>query len=270
MRKFGIKRSFNCEDLSSIVGLDLHGRVGEDSVAASPPPRRTKRLRALSTDSSCSAVCYCCDEEARAAKFMPSAPSNDALTTPKAPASSAARLISPATSYAAVAPTTPELAPMSSDDLGSLPRFPPLTRPRSESGDGPATAALESFMLKQRSSPAPSLDQDFSPSFEDPAGDQGVDSSWPKFDLGDSPSPRHVDHFPWARRVSVASSSRKSSAVSVQESSSGHAQKIPSPPHTARFSFRPMATICKLSKPLSDRHTPTVNQITEALSRIET
>ena len=268
MRKFGIKRSFNCEDLSSIVGLDLHGRVEDESAAASLPPRRTKRLRALSTDSSCSAVCYCCNEEASAAKFMPSAPSNDALT-PKAPASSAARLISPATSHAAVGPATPELAPMSSDDLSSLPRFPPLTRPRSESGDGPATAALESFMLKQRSSPVPSLDQDFSPSFEDPAGEQGVDSSWPKFDLGDSPSPRHVDHFPWGRRVSVASSSRKSSAVSFQESS-GLTQKIPSPPHTARFSFRPMATICKLSKPLSDRHTPTVNQITEALSRIET
>lgn len=208
------------------------------------------------------------------ANFMPStslSDLNDDSSTPlQKNASSSVRLISPATSHAVV---TPELNPaVPNDELSSLPCFPSLSKTRKDSCDFPATAALERFMLKQRSSPSfDDVDADFSPSFEDKSEEEPC-HFWPKLDHEDLPSsPRHIDEFPWnnSRRVSMASSSRKSSTVSVDSSGHGpskplsnRAQKVPSP---TPFSFLPMAS---LKFPSKTRVVPTVNQITEAFERL--
>lgn len=274
-RKLGIKRSFHFDDLRSIVGLDQHHaqQVEEDVSASQSSRKRVKRQRAISTDlSSCSALCYCCDEEEgeKSAKFMFSAAaiaaSNDDSLMSKS--SSPARLISPATSHVAV--TTPELNPARPcDELSSLPCFPSLGSRNESSSDFPATAALERFMLKQRPS-SDDLEVDFSPSFEEEQSDEEESYQvWPKFDdqREDLSSPRQVEGFPWqARRVSMTS--RKSSTVSVSDSSShGLSNQGQSP-----VSFLSMSSSsCKLEPAksiLSQRPVPTVNEIAEALSRI--
>ena len=268
-RKFGIKRSFHCEDLSSIsiVGLDQHDQVDDDALANSSH-KRMKRQRTISTSSSsCSALCYCCEEEENLlpAEFMSSASSDDSMT-PKA-SSSVARLISPATSHVAV---TPELTPATPSNC--LPCFPSL-RARNESCDFPATAALERFMIKRRRSEQ---------SLDDPDSDEESYHLWPKFDDQEGlPSPLQVEDFPWqTRRVSMAS--RKSSSASVQDSSNhgpstpltNQVQKISSSPRTASFntapvSFLSMVSSCKLpTKTIFRQTVPTVIQITEALSRM--
>lgn len=157
-RDLGLKRSFNFEDLSSIVGLGQHAQIEDDSFS-NPSRKRVKRQRTISTDlSSCSTLSYCWEEEAEKSmsmmpdKFMYSSAaasnSNDDSLTVKALSShSVARLITPATSHVVV---SPELKPaFQSEGLSSLPCFPSLSK---ESSDFPATAALENFMLKQKSS----------------------------------------------------------------------------------------------------------------------
>eukprot|EP00571_Detonula_confervacea_P015075 CAMPEP_0172309486 /NCGR_PEP_ID=MMETSP1058-20130122/9753_1 /TAXON_ID=83371 /ORGANISM="Detonula confervacea, Strain CCMP 353" /LENGTH=271 /DNA_ID=CAMNT_0013022115 /DNA_START=62 /DNA_END=877 /DNA_ORIENTATION=+ len=269
-RELGIKRSFNFEDLPSIVGLDQHAQQTDDDSFSNPSRKRVKRQRTISTDlSSCSALCYCCEEDAgkampmmMPAKFTPSsaAASNDSSTTKAPPSPSVARLISPATSHVAV---SPELTPaLLSEGVSSLPCFPSL-RCRNESYDFPATAALEHFMLKQRCSD-PTLDDqdsDFSHSFEDESDEESC-HLWPTFDQEDFGSPRQVEDFPGhARRVSMAS--RKSPSSFSVTNSSCHDHE-PS-------SFLSMTSSCKLqpAKTFSfKRSVPTVNQITEALSQL--
>lgn len=286
-RKFGIKRSFHCEDLSSIINLDQHAAQhveGDHTVQ-----KRTKRQRAISMDSSpCSAVCYCCAED-EAAKFMPSATSVDSFTqqvadaAPSSTSTSAVRLISPATSHvavgnpasAAVVSPDPELnpSPESQHGLSSLPNFPSLKKSRNETScsDFPATAALERFMLKQRRSPGPedsnSDGGEFSPSFEDDGDDNAFDF-WTKSseqEQEDLNSPRHVSGFPWCNTRRVSMASRKSSSASVKETND-HSSVPP-------FTCLSGTSACKLQSSrsktrFSRRPITTVNQLTEALARI--
>ena len=88
LRKLGIKRSFHCENLSSIVGLDRHAAQDEEEdELMNSPQKRSKRRRSISTEDSssysCSAVCYCCSEEEgiiKPANFMPATSSDGSLT----------------------------------------------------------------------------------------------------------------------------------------------------------------------------------------------
>lgn len=273
--QLGMKRSFNFENLPSIIGLDQHAQVGEDSFP-NLSRKRIKRQRTISTDlPSCTALCYCCEEEGERAmmpmmpaEFMPSssaAASNaEPLTATATPSSSSvARLISPATSRAHVVVSSELAPPFQSEGVSSLPCFPSL-RSRQASSDFPATAALEKFMLKQRygtQSSSDDLDSDFSHSFEDE--DDSYHNVWPQFDRPEAPgSPCQVGEFPGhAHGISLAS--RKSSSSSVVTTSS-HETK-PS------FSFLPVASSCKVQPAkisVSKRSLPTVNQITEALAMI--
>jgi len=291
-RRLGIKRSFHCEDLSSIDGLNCHPRLQEDDedvalavAARCYSPRKRQRAISMDASASCSAVWYCCNEEvAQDVKFMTSSASSDDHESKKTSGSHPARLISPATSHVAVTP--PEMAPeASNDELSSLPRFPSL-RTRTESRDFPATAALERFMLKQRCSPSPSLedDDDFSPSIEGHQQCEEAFDLWPNFDqekdlIG---SPHNVEDFALhGRRISMAS--RKSSSTSVQDSSNhassstalfDQAQKmlLSTTTNKSPVPFPSMASSCNLhpTKAISHRPVPTVNQITEALAKIET
>lgn len=285
-RQLSMKRSFNCDDLSSIVGLDKHAQVGEDALANSPAKRvKRLRIRTISTDfTPCSGV-GCCFEDEEEKSSMPAKPMSSASSggslMPKAMAP-AARLISPATSHVTVA--TPELTHAPSDELSSLPCFPSL-RTRSESRDFPATAALERFIMKQRNSPVTTLEDNlrldsFSPSLEDRCYEESHSYAWPKFDQEDSPSPRQVDDFPQhARRVSIPS--RKSSSHSVSDSSrhgpcspslSDARRKSPlgtydaaSYTDTCHFTSPSVPSRCKLHP---NELIPTVNQITEALAKL--
>lgn len=201
-----------------------------------------------------------------ASEFVPStgssSPNDETSTTLLQKTASSARLISPATSLAAV--ITPELtSAVPSDELTSLPCFPSLSRTRSQSRDFPATAALEHFMLKQRSSPSFDEGGGFSPPLEDRSEEESC-QFWPKLDHEDLPSsPHHIEEFWHTRSVSIASSSRKSSAVSVDSSCNQVQKRVPS---SGPFSFMSMTSFkFKSSK---TRVVPTVNQITEALERL--
>mmetsp|Transcript_34104 Transcript_34104/g.82465 ORF Transcript_34104/g.82465 Transcript_34104/m.82465 type:complete len:299 (+) Transcript_34104:338-1234(+) len=293
-RKLGIKRSIHCDDLSSIVGLDQHAGAGSDApLNSSSLHKRVKRQRAISTDSSSSSSCspVCCFWEEEKAimlpplplepKFLPAAgaaaaSSNDDSSTPpqqlpKAPSSSVARLISPATSHVAV--VAPEAAALGDESI-SLPHFPSLSsRSRGESCDFPATAALERFVLRQRRD-EPAVDDGlggvFSPSFEVMSDEESF-RLWPKTEREGLPSPRHIEEFPWNTRTVSMASSRKSSTVSVMESST----PWPSIPFNIKAqkaspsSFLSMDPSSKLRPKISHRAVPTVNQITEALARID-
>lgn len=274
-RQFCIKRSFNCKDFSSIVGLDQHHQLGDNALENSPR-KRTKRQRTLSTHPSPSSAVYgYCEEKGEMfpANITSSAPSHGSLE-PEMP--SMARLISPATSHVAV---TPELTP-AHPSIG-LPCFPPLqSRARIESCDFPATAALERFVLKQRctNQPLEDIDSDFSPSFEDEC-DEDSFRLWPKFDDREGMmSPCQVEDFPREmRRVSMAS--RKSSSVSDENSShdrpsmasSDGASKALMPPKTTSFNMMPFSFLAVTSSPtkaISQQQVPTVNQITESFARM--
>jgi len=268
-RKFCIKRSFNCEDFSSIVGLDQHHQLG-DNTSENSPRKRTKLVTSPS-----SAIYGCCEEEGEMfpANITSLAPSHGSLE-PEMP--SVARLISPATSHVAV---TPELTP-APPSIG-LPCFPPLqSRARIESCDFPATAALERFMLKQRciKQPLEDIDSDFSPSFGDEC-DEDSFRPWPKFDNREGVmSPCQVEDFPREmRRVSMAS--RKSSSVSGENSShnrpsmpsSDGAPKALLSPKTTSFNMMPFSFLALTSSPtkaISQQQIPTVNQITESFARM--
>jgi len=278
-RKFGIKRSFHCEDLPSIslVGLDQHGQAENDAVAKSSR-KRLKRQRTNSELSSpCSAVCYCCEDgEASLSKPELSASITDLICPTTL--SSFARFVSPATSHVEV---TPELTPAPPSD--GLPCFPSLhSRARGVSCDFPATAALERFMLRQRSSSdsEQSFDDDeraFSHSFEDRCDNESNHYLWPKFD-------DHHEDLTSPREVSILSI--KSRSPSSQESfihgrlspsqSSIQAQQVLSHSESEIASFNPSPCLyppnpsCKLlpTKTIAEQTVPTVNQITDALSRM--
>lgn len=275
-RTLGIKRSFHCGDLSSIVDLNKYNIQAEDDGVAEQSRKRVKRQRAISMDGgspSCSATCSCCGEEEEVGKGLMSLSSVKFM--PTTTTSSTVRLISPATSHVTVnshhsaANATQEFAPVSSNDaVSSLPNFPSLRSARNESSDFPATAALERYMLKQRRSPTPSeddvSDQDFATSFEDDRGDEETSDCWTNFDQEEGlTSPRHVEDFPWiTRRVSMTS--RKSSSASVHESSVKSNDSVP-------HSLLPMASACKLlpfKNVPHQRPDTTVLQLTEALAKM--
>lgn len=189
-------------------------------------------------------------------------------------------LVSPATSRGAVTPCN---MPVPSPTGNSLPCFPSLASMSSsracdkhkEGSELPATAALERVMLKQRRSPSPQyIDQVLD-------DEQSIEFSH-AFDEEDYcedvvPSPRHVKGLPpcdISRRVSL--SSPKSSYVSIQDGTSvpfnsPSYQRMMLPNNTSSPNDI-LASPCKVPpQQKKDAHQaagPTVNQITEALSRM--
>lgn len=245
-RRIGMKRSWNCEDLSSIDLERHHARAVEVQSLAWPsnnfsPRKRMRRYRAASLDSS---------EEKRItipAQFTVAASVSDDSITPKA-------LVAPRPSspshVASNAVVTPE-SNSSSDEVGSLPYFPSLRRNRSVSCDFPATAALERFMIKHRSSPTSALvgssSKDFSVSFEDSGSDDDFNQQiWPSsnFDHDDDEEDEDKTLSNQTRRVSMAS--RKSSALSSTSNSS--CKLHPSPKSIPQQRVAP--TVCQITKAL--------------------
>jgi hypothetical protein len=140
-----------------------------------------------------------------------------------------------------------------------LPCFPSL-RTRTDSCDFPATAALERFILKQRSSPVTTLEDhpDLSPTSEDRCDDELTSHAWPKFELDDFPQQ--------ARRVSVGR--RKSSSHSVSDSfHHGASSSACEPTNTlsSKFTFPSSPASYELEP---KQPVPSVSQITEALAKL--
>ena len=248
-RRLGMKRSWNCEDLSSIDLERRHARAMEAQSLTSPsnnnfsPRKRMRRYRATSLDSSE-------EKPTIPARFSVAASVSDDSITPKA-------LVAPRPSSPShvASVVTPE-SNSSSDEVGSLPYFPSLRRNRSVSCDFPATAALERFMVKHRSSPTSSLlegnssEDHFSVSFEDSRSDDDFNQQiWPSsnFDHDEDEEDEDKAISNQTRRVSM--SSRKSSALSSTSTSS--CKLHPSPKSIPQ-----------------QRVAPTVRQITKALESL--
>ena len=247
-RRLGMKRSWNCEDLSSIDLERRHARAMEAQSLTSPsnnnfsPRKRMRRYRATSLDSSE-------EKPTIPARFSVAASVSDDSITPTA-------LVAPRPSSPShvASVVTPE-SNSSSDEVGSLPYFPSLRRNRSVSCDFPATAALERFMVKHRSSPTSALlgnssEDHFSVSFEDSRSDDDYNQQiWPSsnFDHDDDEEDEDKAISNQTRRVSM--SSRKSSALSSTSTSS--CKLHPSPKSIPQ-----------------QRVAPTVRQITKALESL--
>ena len=247
-RRLGMKRSWNCEDLSSIDLERRHARAMEAQSLTSPsnnnfsPRKRMRRYRATSLDSSE-------EKPTIPARFSVAASVSDDSITPKA-------LVAPRPSSPShvASVVTPE-SNSSSEEVGSLPYFPSLRRNRSVSCDFPATAALERFMVKHRSSPTSALlgnssEDHFSVSFEDSRSDDDYNQQiWPSsnFDHDDDEEDEDKAISNQTRRVSM--SSRKSSALSSTSTSS--CKLHPSPKSIPQ-----------------QRVAPTVRQITKALESL--
>eukprot|EP00984_Skeletonema_dohrnii_P030508 scaffold22029_cov134-Skeletonema_dohrnii-CCMP3373.AAC.2 len=225
-----MKRSFNCPDLSSIS--DSVGVVDASRDEYGYYQQPAKRRRADSTASSCSAVCYCCWEEDRTSCTEESSlflPTSSAATEPSRSSTTHA--------------VTPELAPVempSSEELRVAPNFPLLKGLKDSSScvdECPATAALERFMLPQKSAVSRltnSQDDDEGDfahfSFDEQPCDDSHSSSWSKHDSDESlPFPRKFDTsvIPSQQDVddgdkrprTVSFSSRMLSLASVSDSS---------------------------------------------------
>lgn len=233
--KLGMKRSFNCPDLSSIndtVVDDAVFRDEHDYYYQQEPASKRRRADSNESSSSCSAVCYCCWEEDRTS-------CTDSLFLPTS--SSAEAAMEPSSLSSAVHAVTPELAPVempSREELRVAPNVPLLKR----SKDGPATAALERFMLPQKSAGRLTanshLDDDddegdfahFSFDEQQHNCDDSHSSSWSKQDSDDKslpfpdtavlPPPQKVDDGDNRQPRTVSFSSRMPSMqVSVSDSS---------------------------------------------------
>lgn len=276
--KLGMKRSFNCPDLCSIsdsVGvvdsaaacLDNTGRLEHDYYQ-----QPAKRRRADSTASSCSAVCDCCWEEDRTS-------CTDSLFLPNSLAA-----MQPSFSFAAHA-VTPELAPVkmpSSEEVSVAPNFPSLKGLKNSSScvdDCPATAALERFMLPQKSAGRLTNSQDdyhegdFAHfSFDGQPSDDSHSSSWSKQDSDESPpfphkfystvipsSQQEVDDGDRRPRT-VSFSSRMPSLASVSDSSWSYSHDSVS----ADSSLLSMLSSCTL-EPTKKTKT-CITTVTEAVS----
>lgn len=250
MQRASIKRSFNCEDLSSIDdGLDSHltrAMEAQESCHEENYYSR-KRRKATSLDSS---------SWTTSIKSIPLQPpsvaasvSNDSIT-PKTTSTLVAVASTTPSHVATATAITPDqeevISPSSSDEVGSLPYFPSLRRNRSVSCDFPATAALEQIMLKHRRSPTNVMGNDSTHSLEE------REVQWPRFQEEEEdtkdflPSPRRkVENSPtlaYMRRVSLSMPSSTTSSSSTLLHNNPNSIKSRSP--------------------------PTVNQITEALETL--
>ena len=274
----GMKRSFNCPDLSSISS----SAAAEVAFRHQPP---TKRRRADSTaSSSCSALCCCCCEgdiktSSCSELFFLPPPSSSPATSMEETSRQAVT-----TSPAAV---TPELAPVkmpSSEELWRAPSFPSLRglkhQESSSSCDYPATAALERFMLPQKgvSVLIDSQGDNDGDDFDHYSLDDDAHSSpWSKLDKNEEeeaflPSPRKFDSVMStspssqndgrrrSRIVSFSSrnSSRKSSLSSVFDSASSKA--IVDYSSSSLLSLLSSCTLEPTKKQFSKRSIPTVDE----------
>jgi len=252
MQRASIKRSFNCEDLSSIDGLDNHLTRAMEAQGESGHENEyyysRKRRKAMSLDSS---------SWMTSIKSIPIQPplsvaasvSNDSIT-PKTTSTLAVASSTTPSCVASATAITPDQdvtpSPSSSDELGSLPFFPSLRRNRSVSCDFPATAALDQMLLKHRSPTNVMGKDDSSHSLEEREEDQ-----WPSFQEEDDtknflPSPRrNVEDFTYTRRVSLSRPSSTASSSSCTLLHNNHPNSI-----------------------IKSRSPPTVNQITEALESL--
>ena len=247
MQRASIKRSFNCEDLSSIDGLDNHLTRAME-VQESENYYSRKRRKAMSLDSSSWTTSIKSIPQQQPSSVAASV-SNDSIT-PKSTSNLAVASSTTTSHVASAAAITPDKevtpSPSSSDELGSLPFFPSLRRNRSVSCDFPATAALEQIL--HRRSPTNVMGKDDSShSLEEREKDQ-----WPSFQKEDDtknflPSPRrNVEDFTYMRRVSLSRPSSTASSSSC----------------TLLHNNHPNNSIIKSRSP------PTVNQITEALENL--
>ena len=255
MQRARIKRSFNCEDLSSIDGLDSHLTRAMEAQGDSGHDENNyyysrKRRKAMSLDSSTWTTSI---------KSMPiqqpssvaASVSNDSITPKNTSVLAVASSTTPSHIASATAITpdhevTPSVS--SSDEVGSLPYFPSLRRNRSVSCDFPATAALDQMLLKHRSSPTNFMGKDDSShSLEE----KDEEDQWPSFQEEDDtknflPSPRrNVEDFAYMRRVSLSRPSSTASSSSCTLLHNNHPNSI-----------------------IKSRSPPTVNQITEALENL--
>eukprot|EP00986_Skeletonema_menzelii_P005243 scaffold1868_cov165-Skeletonema_menzelii.AAC.4 len=225
--KLGMKRSFNCPDLCSIsdsVGAVDAAGLDTDRQEHDYYQQPAKRRRADSTASSCSAVCDCCWEEDRTS-------CKESLFLPHSSAT-----MQPSFSSATHA-VTPELAPVkmpSSEELRVAPNFPSLKGLKKNSSscvdDCPATAALERFMLPQKSADDGGVGDFARFSFDEHPCDDSHSTSWSKQDNDESlhfprkfdsavlPSQQEVDDGDRRPRT-VSFSSRMPSLASVSDSS---------------------------------------------------
>ena len=266
-----MKRSFHCPDLSSIG--DSVGVVDASRDEYDYYQQPSKRRRADSTVTSCSAVCYCCWEEDRTSC------TESSLFLPPV---SAMKPSHTSTIHA----VTPELAPVempSSEELRVVPSFPSLKGLKSSSScidECPATVALERFMLPQKSAGRLIDSQDDDDegefahfSFDEQPCDDSHSSPWAKEESEASLSfPRKFDSVVirssqeaddgTSRPRSVSFSSRKSSMTSSVSDSSWSSRTIESV-HADSSSILSMLSSCTLEptkKQLSKRSIPTVNE----------
>jgi hypothetical protein len=168
-RQLGLKRSFNCEDLASIVHESM--TTGHSSCNDSFHKRSAKRLR---RQSPCNAI------------------TDDASTHSPRHSFGHGRFISPTTSQDRVA-VTPDASP-------SIPSMSCSKFSLSNELECPATAALNRALLGHSSS---SVDCSGVFPFDEEKVDD--DASWPSFERYETTSPRAVDQFfSRPRRISNA------------------------------------------------------------------
>ena len=252
MQRASIKRSFNCEDLSSIDGLDNHLTRAMEAQGDSGHDENEcyysrKRRKAMSLDSSSWTTSIKSISQQQPSSVAASV-SNDSIT-PKTTSTLASSTTTSCVATAAAITPDQEMtpSPSSSDELGSLPYFPSLRRNRSVSCDFPATAALDQMLLKHRGSPTNVMGKDDSShSLEEREEDQ-----WPSFQeevdtKNFLPSPRrNVEDFAYMRRVSLSRPSSTASSSSCTLLHNNHPNSI-----------------------IKSRSPPTVNQIAEALESL--
>jgi len=253
MQRASIKRSFNCEDLSSIDGLGSHltraMEAQEESGHENEYYYSRKRRKAMSLDSS-SWMTSIKSIPLQQPPSVAASVSNDSIT-PKttsnlavASSTTGPSCVASATAITPDKEVTP--SPSSSDELGSLPYFPSLRRNRSVSCDFPATAALEQILHRRSPTNVMGKDDSSHSLVEEREKDQ-----WPSFQEEDDtknflPSPRrNVEDFAYMRRVSLSRPSSTASSSSCTLLHNNHPNSI-----------------------IKSRSPPTVNQITEALENL--
>jgi hypothetical protein len=176
-RQLGLKRSFNYEDLASIVESSLTLDQCDDH-SHHTEERRHKRIRTCGSSSSS----FCSSNDEVSKKLDSTAHRSNT------------RLVSPTASRVIITPdSSPSIQSMTDSHASSF----------SLSSECPATAALNRSLISQRSSLSTDWDSVVYPLEEEKeeCGDDLV--AWPTIESLE-PSPRSLDQFP-VRRITLTS-----------------------------------------------------------------
>mmetsp|Transcript_15323 Transcript_15323/g.32402 ORF Transcript_15323/g.32402 Transcript_15323/m.32402 type:complete len:298 (+) Transcript_15323:231-1124(+) len=276
-RKFGMKRSFHCEDLSSIVDsltpAPIDHTHDDDTIYAD---NRNKRIRVVSYDSSLASVCSFHDRINGRNATLP-------LTTMSSWSSD--DYVAEESPFSFTKPVTPEFGPTihqfgtsedSSLDVPSL----PLLSSNVDKSLFPATAALDKIVSNERMSVTDSAlwEGEISPFCGDQCNDSDGDdhssfcNPWPIASHEENPlSPSQVNHFP-----SQSFSTKMSDfPMNFSAGTKSHHGDSNNADEAANAKVTPSFHLFSLASPrrarsrrtaLKQRPIPSVNQITKALA----